>query len=112
MLNYEVYHKYPEAKNISSLVKYFTTIMMVAIFPVWTFCYLFLPHSHVTNQLLRTPLIKGSVFTGFYQVFLILISLTVFQSENDFLIFNMNGKSSNLFKLKNVVELLLYFFYF
>ena len=90
MLNYVVYRKYPQFRDTSLLIKYFMSLLLTAMFPVWTFCYLFLPNGHVT-RLMRTPLLKYGVFMGSYLIFLMLISFTVFQPESTFLKFSING---------------------
>lgn len=92
MLNYEVYRKYPTEKDKNFFLKFLTSIALAALFPLWVFCYFFLPNSHVTS-LLRTPLVKYGVFIGFYLVFLLMVSFTVFQSETAFLRFSLYGKS-------------------
>ena len=91
MLNHEIYDEVPYLQKKSWICKYFLAILLTLIFPVWTFCYMFMPNSDITKKL-KKPLVRYMVFIGSYFVFLLLLTMTAFQPESDFLRFSIVGK--------------------
>ena len=95
MLNQEVYDKVPYLQRKGWVYKYLITMLLTLIFPLWTFCYLFMPNSDMTKQL-KIPLVRYMVFIGSYFVFLLLVTMTAFQDEIYFLKFSIVGKAFGL----------------